>query len=149
MHNFILVLHSIIRWLVVLLGIYVVFVAGRGWFGHRAWTERTGKYPKYWLILLDIQLLLGLLLYFVFSPITTKGFDYVLGNPASRFFLMEHSVMMLAAIVLAHIGAYLVKKAPPEGKFKRTFIFFGIALLLILVAIPWPFMPGYGRPLLF
>ena len=148
MENFILAIHSIVRWLIVLLGIYVVFVTGRGWFGKRAWTESAEKISKYFLILLDIQLLLGLILYFVFLS-AQGGFAYVFGNPASRFFLMEHSVMMIIAIVLAHIGAYLVKKAPPEGKFKRAFIFFGIALLLILVSIPWPFMPGYGRPLFF
>ena len=148
LHTILVDLHSINRWLILLLGVYVLFLAGRGWFGQRAWSESAGKFGKYFLTLLDIQLLLGIVLYFVFLA-RQGGFQYVFGNPASRFFLMEHSVMMVLAIIIAHVGGSLVKKASPEGKFKRMFLFNLIALLLILVSIPWPFMPGYGRPWLF
>ncbi len=148
LHTILVDLHSINRWLILLLGLYVLFLSGQGWFGQRPWTERASKFGRYFLILLDIQLLLGLILYFVFVS-RQGGFEYVFGNPASRFFLMEHSAMMVLAIILAHIGAYFVKKAAPQGKFKRQFIFYLITFLLILVSIPWPFMPGFGRPLLF
>ncbi len=148
LHTILVDLHSINRWLILLLGVYVLFLAGRGWFGQRAWSESAGKFGSYFLMLLDLQLLLGMVLYFVFLA-RQGGFEFVFGNPASRFFLMEHSVMMVIAIIIAHVGAYLVKKAQPEGKFKRMFIFNLIAFLLILASIPWPFMPGYGRPWLF
>ena len=148
LHTILVDLHSINRWLIVLLGLYVLFISGRGWFGRRDWTDSAGKASQYFLILLDIQLLLGIVLYFVFLS-RQGGFEYVFGNPSSRFFLMEHSVMMIAAIVLAHIGAYFVKKAQPASKFKRMFLFYASAFLLMLVSIPWPFMPGFGRPLLF
>jgi len=149
MHPFLLDLHSINRWLALASGLYALFVAARGWFGNRSWTESDRRPGLIFTILIDIQLILGLLLYVIFSPITTKGFAYVMGNSASRFFVMEHSVMMLLAVILAHTGSVLVKKAQPESKFKRAIIFYGLALLLILIAIPWPFMPGYGRPWLF
>ncbi len=148
LHTMLVDLHSINRWIIVFLGLYVLFLSARGWFGKRAWDDNAGKFSKYFLIALDVQLLLGLILYFVFVA-SQGGFDYVFGNPASRFFLMEHSVMMVIAIIIAHAGNYATKKAQPEGKFKRMFIFYGIAFLLILVSIPWPFMPGFGRSLLF
>ncbi len=148
LHTILVDLHSINRWLILILGVYALFLAGRGWFGGRAWNERAGQWGRYFLILLDIQLALGLVLYVVFLS-RQGGFGYVFGNPASRFFLMEHSVMMALAILLAHAGAYVVKKAAPEKRYKRMFVFYGVAFLLILVSIPWPVMPGYGRPWLF
>ncbi len=149
LHTILVDLHSINRWTVLLFGFLVLFYAGLGWLGKRTWQPADQRYAKLYIIFLDIQLLLGLLLYFVFSPITTSGFEYVFGNPASRFFLLEHSIMMLLAVIIAHVGASRVKKAQAEEKFKRAFIFYGVSLLLILVSIPWPFMPGYGRPWLF
>ena len=148
LHSILVDLHSINRWIILILGLYILFISARGWFGQRVWNENAGKFSRYFLIALDVQLLLGLTLYVVF---VTKqgGFEYVFGNPASRFFLMEHSVMMALAIIVAHAGSHLIKMAWPDDKFKRMFIFYGAAALLILVSIPWPFMPGFGRPLLF
>ncbi len=148
LHSILVDMHSINRWLVLFSGLYVLFLSGRGWFGKQVWDDRAGRFGKYFPMLLDIQALLGLVLYFVFLS-RQGGFEHVFGNPASRFFLMEHSVMMALVLILAHAGAYFVKKAAPENKFKRMFLFYGIAFLLLLAAIPWPFMPGYGRPWLF
>ena len=60
---------------------------------------------------------------------------------------MEHSLLMLIAIVVAHIGRSRTKKAATDSaKFKQAALFFGLALLLILAAIPWPFLAaGNGR----
>ncbi len=149
MHTILLDLHSINRWLVLIAGCYAIFIYARGCFGRHAWTEAARRPGVVFAMLFDIQLVLGLILYFVFSPITTKGFAYVMENPASRFFVMEHSVMMLLALIFIHAGGSMIKKAKPDAKYKRAVIFYGIALLIILIAIPWPFMPGYGRPLLF
>ncbi|HRO71827.1 MAG TPA: hypothetical protein PK951_15660, partial [Chitinophagaceae bacterium] len=65
-----------------------------------------------------------------------------------RFFWVEHPMFMLLAIVMITIGNSMGKKAlPDEVKFKRAFWFFLIALLMILVAVPWPFrdVVGEGR----
>ena len=148
LHSILVDLHSINRWIILILGLYILFISARGWFGQRVWNENAGKFSRYFLIALDVQLLLGLTLYVVFVA-RQGGFEYVFGNAASRFFLIEHSVMMALAIIVAHAGGAFIKKARPDGKFKRMFIFDGVAFLLILVSIPWPFMPGFGRPLLF
>jgi hypothetical protein len=55
---------------------------------------------------------------------------------------------MLVAIIVAHIGRVLVRRAPAAPqKHRRAAIWFGLSLLIILIAIPWPFL-SYGRPLL-
>ncbi len=57
-----------------------------------------------------------------------------------RFFAVEHILMMLIALVLITMGHVKAKKSTESSaKFKHIIVFFGIALILILAAIPWPF----------
>jgi hypothetical protein len=68
-------------------------------------------------------------------------------DPILRFFLVEHLIGMLLAIACAHIGRVKVKKATDDGRrHKMAAVFFGLALFLILLSIPWPGMPA-ARPL--
>lgn len=72
----------------------------------------------------------------------------VMKNPTQRFFTVEHAGIMLVAWILVHAGRVAVKKASSDNaKHKKALIFFGIALLLILVSIPWPFRAEIARPL--
>ena len=64
-----------------------------------------------------------------------------------RFFTVEHTTMMLVAIGLAEMGAARARKAADASRAARaTLIFGGLSLLLILAAIPWPFMGEIARP---
>jgi hypothetical protein len=94
------------------------------------------------MIFCDLQLVFGLILYFGngwFSMLTNNAKE-VMHNSISRFFTVEHSLMMIIAWVLVHVGRAAVKKATTdEGKFKNMLVYFGFAILLILIAIPWPF----------
>jgi uncharacterized membrane protein YphA (DoxX/SURF4 family) len=69
--------------------------------------------------------------------------------PAERLLAVEHALMMIVAWLLGHVGRSMVKRADTDAqKHKRTLIYFGIALLLILAMIPWPFrQPGVARQL--
>jgi hypothetical protein len=100
------------------------------------------------MISMDIQLLLGLALYFMNGWYTGLGnMGESMKEPMVRFFTVEHTFMMIVAWILVHVGRVAVKKAfNSSGKFKKTLIFFGIALLLILIAIPWPFREAISRP---
>jgi hypothetical protein len=70
-----------------------------------------------------------------------------MGDSALRFFLVEHAFGMLLAVTLAHIGRIRIRKAADDGRRHRSAaIYFGIALVLVLLSIPWPGMPA-GRPL--
>ena len=101
---------------------------------------------------LHLNFVLGLLLYVALSPITTAAFSDMstaMKTAPLRFFVVEHPFGMLLAVVLATVGSARVKRAGDDpAKHKRALIFHGIALLLLLVSIPWPFYPA-GRPLLF
>jgi hypothetical protein len=151
LYSLVIVLHSLLRWAIVFIGIAAVVRALVGWFGNKHWTpgdERTGRS---FAIAMDVQFLLGLLLYLGLSPVTTGAFRNMGGamqNSAVRFFVAEHPVMALLALVLAHIGVARARKAAtPQGKHKAAAIFFLIALVLVFLAVPWP-GSSHGRPLL-
>ncbi len=142
--------HNILRWVVVVLGIFVTVRAFMGWFGKREWSEGFRKLGVYLTMSIDIQLLLGGLLYFVFSDwalkaILDKGMAFVMGQSEYRFFAVEHILLMVIGIVFVHLGSALPKRADDsQTKFKRAAIWFGLGILLILGGIPWqrPLFPG-------
>ena len=139
MYGLLLLIHSWLRWAVIAAGVAAAVRGG----------TREGTAGKWFIILLDIQLLIGLLLYFVFSPLTKAAlsdFGGAMKVSQLRFFAVEHAFGMLIGLVLAHVGRKRITRAAPERRARLAMIFYGLALLAILVSIPWPGMPA-GRPL--
>ena len=146
MQTTVLILHNILRWAVLIFGLLTVLNAFTGFAKKRVFTESDNKSNLFFMISCDIQLLLGLILYFGngwFDKL--KNFSQYKSIAMERFFAMEHLSMMLLAWVLVHVGRVMVKKADADAaKHKRMLIFFGLALLLILASIPWPFRTALG-----
>ena len=148
MYPFILAVHNIIRWVVVIAGILAIGRAFIGWFGKKEWAKQDRMLGIIFTSSVDIQLLLGILLYFVFSPITKGAFNdfgAAMAIADQRFFALEHVFYMVLALVFAHLGSALPKKVEDsQSKFKRVALWFGLALLLILAGTPWgrPLFPG-------
>lgn len=146
-YTIILILHNIVRWVVLLAGVAAAVRVLYGWLANQQWGDLDNRLGMLFTISLDIQILLGLILYFVLSPITTSAFsDFggAMGNASVRFFLVEHLAMMVIAVALAHIGRSLSRKADSDNsKHQRAAIFFTLAILLIIAGIPWG-----DRPLL-
>ena len=123
--------HSGWRYLVLILLIIATIQALAGWMGKKSYTEGNRKLNVFTLISAHIQLLIGVVLYFL-SPLT-KG---PMSEAISRYWKVEHISMMVIAIVLITIGNANSKKiADAAAKHKTIAIFFGIALLLIVVSI--------------
>lgn len=148
LYSILLPVHSLVRWLLVIAVVVAVVRAFMGWFGKKAFTTLDNKIGLTFTSLMDLQLLIGLILY-VISPILQTAFQNfggAMGNTQMRFFAVEHILMMVIAVVLAHVGRALSKKAPTDLlKHRRAAIWFGLALLVLLLAIPWPFSP-VSRP---
>jgi hypothetical protein len=151
MYTVTLLLHSWLRWIVILLGMLAFVRAVTGRFGGRAWTIADAAPGRLYGRALDLQMLLGLLLYFVFSNIlgiARADIGRAMASPAIRFWLVEHLIGMLVAISLAHVGAARsVKASTDERRFGQAALFYGLSLLALFMATPWPGLP-YGRPLL-
>lgn len=149
MDSFLLTLHSIVRWLIVLAALASVARALGGLRGGQAWTALDKRLGIIFTSAMDTQLLIGLLLYFFYSPITLaalRDLGGAMSQPGSRFFAVDHLFAMLIAVVLAHIGWARAKKASSDSaKFRQIAIFFGLAIVLVLLSIPWPFS-SVARP---
>lgn len=147
--NYTLLVHNILRWAVLLFGAWAVISALSGVLSKRIYTGRDNKTSLFFMISCDIQLLLGLILYFtgIWFEKVKSGMGAVMKDPTERFFAVEHAMMMIIAWLLVHVGRSMVKRAGTDAqKHRRTLIYFGLALILILAMIPWPFrQPGIAR----
>lgn len=143
------VLHNLLRWAVLVFGLLAVIKGISGMISKRPFSNSDDKAGLFFMIFCDIQLLIGLALYFGnswFTQLKDSG-AAVMKNAALRFFTVEHTTMMILAWLLVHVGRVAVKKASLESKHKKMLIFYGLGLVLILASIPWPFREAIARPL--
>lgn len=148
MENGLLHLHNLLRWIILLLLLIALVrhLQIRKPFGRL--DQRIGLFL---LITADIMLIIGFYQWYS-SPlglesIRENGFSAVMKDRAARFWAVEHFAGMLIAIILIHVGRSYGKKTIPDAtKHKRSLVFYGLALLIILISIPWPFRYGIGRP---
>ena len=149
MYLYVLGLHNIVRWLVLGAGILAVMLAWRGWLGRRQWTPAEARATRAFVGVLDLQFVIGLLLFAVFSPLTRQAFSDVGGamrDAPVRYFLIEHPVIMLAAIGAAHIGAVKVRRATTDAdRFQSASVWLGLSLAALAGFIPWarPLIPSF------
>lgn len=146
MYTWMLIAHSWWRWGVVLLAVVVLvrllFMRG-AW---RTWEEHA---LRFFPIALDVQVLLGVVLFAV-NPLTGEAMrsGTLFANEVARFWSMEHALPMVLALVLAHVGQKRLRAALAAGNQSSRagrWLLIG-AILLLLASIPWPVMPN-GRPL--
>jgi hypothetical protein len=146
MYDLLLFAHSWLRWLVLLAVLMAVARAAAGVSSRRPWMPVDDRAGMWTTASLDLQMLIGIVLYGFLSPVTKSAFvDMAAAMRAApiRFFAVEHPVGTIVAIALAHIGRARVRTAATsEAKHKTALIFFGLALLVLLLSIPWPVGPG-------
>ena len=151
MYNFLLELHSILRWIIFLLAIVVIYKSGTGMAAGKPFSAGDKKTGLFLMIAAHTTLLVGIYLW-LFGPlglanIRNLGFGEVMKDRAYRFFAVEHVFGMLIGIVLITVGRGVSKKNIPDRvKHKRTFWFILVALVIILASVPWPWMTAIGRP---
>ena len=151
MYSSLLAVHSLVRWLVLVFAIMAIVRGIGGWSRRRGWIGADDRAGRLFTGALDLQALVGFILYFVLSPVTTEAlrdFGVAMTVPVARYWAVEHLTMMVLVLALAHIGRARSRKAgEPAAKHRAAAIFYGIALLLLLAGIPWPFS-RIGRPFL-
>jgi hypothetical protein len=149
MYALFLFVHSLLRWIVLILGLVAVVRAIGGVSGRRPWVPADDAGVSRFARAFDVQVLIGLIGYFFASPFTMEAWRDIgatMQNGPLRFIVVEHTFGMIVAIALTHIGRARIRKAAhPAAKHRAAAIFLGLALLVILLSIPWPFMPA-GRP---
>lgn len=149
LYNVLLHLHSAGRWIVLILLLIAIFNSAVA--GSRPFIKSDNRTGLFVTIFADLMLLIGIVLWFIgpwgYKTIQQNGMSEVMSNATTRFYVIEHLVGMLIAIILLHIGkAQARKPIGDKAKHRRTVIFYTIALIIILLSIPWPFREiGAGR----
>lgn len=129
--------HSGLRWFVLLFIVLAIVNSIVKLIKQSEYSQLDKKLSLYTFMFMNLQFVIGFVLYFISSKVVFSGDS--MSSDLLRFFLVEHLGMMLIAVALISIGYSKAKKAlTSQSKFKKTLIFFGIGLLIILLAIPWP-----------
>ena len=141
MYATLLSVHNLLRWAVLLGGLYAITKSILGIMHKRDFTKQENLSHALFVGFCHLQLLLGLILYFI-SPVVDQalanGMGAAMKDPASRFVAVEHISTMIIAIVLIQVGRTLSKKQTEAmAKHKKAVVFFSIGLILILSRIPW------------
>jgi uncharacterized membrane protein YozB (DUF420 family) len=150
MYPVILAIHNILRWVVLFFGIIALVQAYSGFLGNRTWSESDRKIGIFFSTMLDLQLLFGLILYFFLSDITRMiftDFSAAMSGEVTRYFAIEHVLTMILAVVFAHLGTILPRRAEESKvKYARAAIWFTLTFLVLMLGIPWfrPLFPGLG-----
>src|SRR5260221_1489242 len=149
MYSAILILHSCIRWFALISAFGATLAVIRGQVdGDRSVADRWGLML---MMGLDLQMLLGLIMYLAVSPnmkAILADFPNAMKHADTRFWAVEHITIMFVAVILAHVGRVLARKAAtPAAKRTRLMICFSLTTILLLAGIPWPGLRA-GRPLL-
>jgi hypothetical protein len=144
-------LHNLLRWIILVLLVVSILKSYTGWKSNKTFMASDKKIWLFTMISAHITLLLGLYQWTLgrfglFTYVKPEGVS-MMKDSTLRFYQMEHPVMMIIAIVLITLAYGNAKKAVPDDqKFKKAFQLFSVALIVILLAVPWPFRE-IGRPL--
>jgi Mn2+/Fe2+ NRAMP family transporter len=149
MYSTLLALHSLFRWLVLASLVFAIFRGIQGWRSGWSFSKFDNAVRHNTATIAHVQLLLGIWLYSI-SPIIQyflSNFKEAVHQREVRFFGMEHSLMMLSAVVIITIGSIKAKRATTDRQqFKTMAIWYVVALVVLLSSIPWQFSPLVSRP---
>jgi len=151
MYNGLLYLHSLLRWVILLLLVIAIIRHLAGMTSKRLVNAGDKKIDLFLMISAHTMLVIGLYQWFVggygLKSIQNNGMAVVMKNAVMRYWAIEHITGMLLAIILITVGRGAVKRATDAGAHKKAFWFFLLALIVILATIPWPGRMGVGRPI--
>ena len=139
MNTGLLHLHNVLRWVILITLILSIY---------KLYTKQDAlKTSKILLISSHTTLLIGLYQYFTgavgIKMIQAMSMAEAMKNAATRFWAVEHIFSMILAIIFITIGHIGYKKSQNASRAKVLYV---VALLLIVLAMPWPFKEGVGRP---
>ena len=142
--------HSGFRWLLLIILLVAIYKAFTGYTANKPFTKSDNTIRLLTVIFTHLQLIIGLILY-IQSPLVKLFWENpgsAITQEAPMFFGLFHFVFMLLAVVFITIGsAKTKKKNSDKEKFKTMRNWFLAALIIILLAIPWPYLPSAGRTL--
>jgi uncharacterized membrane protein YozB (DUF420 family) len=148
-YTIVLALHNIIRWVVLIAGLLAAGRAIFSWIMSLPWTQTDNNTGLFFTTSVDIQVLLGLVLYIFLSPFTEVAFaDFgvAMGDDNLRYWAVEHIALMIGVLFLVH-GGRVISKRQAEDKRKHMWaaIMYTLAFIVLLAGMPWfrPLLPSF------
>lgn len=140
--NFLVHMHSGLRWVALILLLAAIINAGL--------KIKSGSYLKkdkmlnlFAMVVMHVQLLIGGIMYFMSGKVNfSEGW---MKSPQFRFFGLEHLLGMVLAIILITVGRKKAEKAIDVAKKHKTIlVWYLIGLIVVFASIPWPFRTNLG-----
>ncbi|GAP61986.1 hypothetical protein ARMA_0409 [Ardenticatena maritima] len=132
MTNALVELHDVMRWLVLL----ALLVAGgqslKKWRENAAWVKEDQKLPLIATILLDVQVLLGIIIWVLEGRWSGQNI----------FFAYIHPVIMLAALAFAHMMMSRSRKLRGGARHRTVALGLLGALVIVILGVPYTAWPG-------
>ena len=150
MYKIVLLLHSYLRWPLLLLFILLLIRGMTGWARGAKWQPGDSALLRWAANVLALEFLIGLLLYVGLSPSTRLAFEDIraaLRDGQLRYYLVEHSLLMAVAVTFMSIATGRIRRTAAKNRFRNTVTAVLITLVIVAIAIPWPGTRA-GRPLL-
>ena len=139
MYSTILVSHIIISVVLSIVAFYIVIRSLCGLLKMINFSNFADYFiPVFAVALLYLELILGLLLYYMHM---NKLEDFINQSNAndyfsSRFWAIEHTILMFFAIIFGHLGLVYAKNLKNlRARFKKNFQYFGLSFILILISL--------------
>jgi hypothetical protein len=151
MYFSLLLLHSFFRWMVVISLLFAIGRSFRAWINKRPFTVTDNTIRHLTATIAHIQLAIGYVLYFN-SPLVAyfrSHYREAIAQADYRFFGLLHVLLMTTGVIVITVGSSVAKRMETDqGKFRTMALLFLAGLLIIFIAIPWPFSPLAHRPYL-
>jgi hypothetical protein len=138
-----LLTHSILRYIIIALGIWVLISSAKGTFTNSVFNNNTKLAARYLVISCHIMLIIGLVQYFLgpngYQLFKTNPTSVVMKDATLRYFAVEHIAANIIGIIFITLASSLSKRATTDkSKYSKLFYFTLIGFILILSRIPWP-----------
>ncbi|MFY8090861.1 MAG: hypothetical protein ACOVMI_06370 [Chitinophagaceae bacterium] len=143
MYNWILGLHSLLRWVIVI--VLIINIARTVLNNEKPFSQFDKNWNLRLLIFAHLNFLIGLYNYFFggkgFAYINELGFGAVMKDKVMRFWAVEHFVGMLVFVVLVTLSRRVTKNTTLDdvAKHKKLMWFYIISFVVLFASIPWPF----------
>ena len=135
-------IHSGLRWLALIFILITVVNSVYKLLRKPVTNDKECFFNRVSMIVMHVQLVFGLILYFISPKVVFDAAS--MKDSFFRFFLVEHIALMIIAVILITIGYVKSGRATDDMKKRKVLVvYYSIAFLLILAAVPWPFR-GFG-----
>jgi hypothetical protein len=139
MYSYILIPHIIISILLLLVVLFVLIRSFLGFFSKVNFSKFIDiNIPIFAVSLLYLELILGMMLYGIHINELSTLVSQENANSyfSARFWAVEHTILMMFAIVFGHLGLVYAKNLEEDKeKFQKNFLYFGLSFLLIIFSV--------------